>query len=122
MQKIYKNLISKTKSRPPHSLMYLWHTMVLMETKVSFATLAVYSNFKSFKIAFNHNQRSVYICLLSYTRWDDFKQIRKMVTNTHVLEDYSRNKVKKYLAIYDVKLFLKNKSIQCILMVLPKFI
>lgn len=93
--------------------MYLWHTMVLMETKVS----------KSFKIAFNnHNQRSLYICLLSYTRWDDFKQIRKMVTNTHVLEDYSRNKVKKYLAIYDVKLFLKNKSIQCILMVLPKFI
>lgn len=102
--------------------MYLWHTMVLMETKVSFATLAVYSNFKSFKIAFNHYQRSVYICLLSYSRWDEFKQIRKMVTNTYVLEDYSRNKVKKYLAIYDVKLFLKNKSIQCILMVLPKFI
>lgn len=43
-----------------------------------------------------------------------------MVRNTHVLEDYSKNKVQKYLAIYDVTLFLKNKSIQCILMVLPK--
>lgn len=35
-----------------------------------------------------------------------------MVTNTDVLEDYGKNKVQKYLAIYDVTLFLKNKSIQ----------
>lgn len=35
-----------------------------------------------------------------------------MVRNTHVLEDYSKNKVQKYLAIYDVTLCLKNKSIQ----------
>lgn len=34
-----------------------------------------------------------------------------MVINIYVFKDYSRNKVKKYFVIYDVKLFLKNKSI-----------